>query len=276
MEDQEAVLKRNLTKLLKDLEQGTVSKAVPEINDAMESNNVCPFSHVEGAGDNSKKKEDIVKKSSVEPNEEKPTKKEVDIASTTTVSIEKTVQDTRSSVVAIEKLTKKEADIVPTAVISNEKTVKDTGSTVVATEKDIPALELVVTVEECITKNPGPSNIMDGSKVFTQIDETINEDGIETNTGMDVERSVNLNPNVHPTTATGINQSNGINTDLSNAEGSDIAIPGPSTLGDGINPNGTAVAPDSVVTLVGGATPDPKIVASGKSGPKDKKMAQTK
>ena len=270
------MLKRNLTKLLKDLEQGTVSKAVPEINDAMESNNVCPFSHVEGAGDNSKKKEDIVKKSSVEPNDEKPTKKEVDIASTTTVSIEKTVQDTRSSVVAIEKLTKKEADIVPIAVISNEKTVKDTGSTVVATEKDIPALELVVTVEECITKNPGPSNIMDGSKVFTQIDETINEDGIETNTGMDVERSVNLNPNVHPTTATGINQSNGINTDLSNAEGSDIAIPGPSTLGDGVNPNGTTVAPDLVETLVDGATPDPKIVACGKSGPKDKKMAQTK
>ena len=216
MEDQEAVLKRNLTKLLKDLEQGTVSKAVPEINDAMESNNVCSFSHVEGAGDNSKKKEDIVnKKSSVEPDDAKPPKKEVDIVSTT--------------------------------VMSNENTVKDTGSTLVATENDIPALEQVV-----------------------------NEDGTETNTGMNVEGSLNLNPVVHPTTAAGINQSNGINADLSNVEGSDVAIPGPSTVGDGVNPNGTTVAPDSVETLVDGATPDPKIVASGKSGPKDKKTAQTK
>ena len=242
------MLKRNLTKLLKDLEQGTVSKAVPEINDAMESNNVCPFSHVEGAGDNSKKKEDIVnKKSSVEPNDAKPPKKEVDIVSTTTVSIEKTFKDIRSSVVAIEKPTKKEVDIVPTAVMSNENTVKDTGSTLVATENDIPALEQVV-----------------------------NEDGTETNTGMNVEGSLNLNPVVHPTTAAGINQSNGINADLSNVEGSDVAIPGPSTVGDGVNPNGTPVAPDSVETLVDGATPDPKIVASGKSGPKDKKTAQTK
>ena len=152
MEDQEAVLKRNLTRILKDLEQGTVTKAVPESNDTRKSDNVCPSSHVEGSGDNGKKKEDIVlmpviadKKSSLEPNDEKPTKKEVDIVSTTTVSIEKTFKDIRSSVVA--------------------------------TEKDISALEQVVTVEKCIAKNPGPSNIMDGSKVFIQIDGTTNEDG---------------------------------------------------------------------------------------------------
>ena len=253
-----------------------MTKAVPESNDTRKSDNVCPSSHVEGSGDNCKKIEDIVKKNSVEPNDAKPPKKEVDIVSTTTVSIEKTFKDIRSSVVAIEKPTKKEVDIVPTAVMSNENTVKDTGSTLVATENDIPALEQVVTAEKCITKNPGPSNIMDGSKVFIQVDETTNKDGTETNTGMNVEGSLNLNPVVHPTTAAGINQSNGINADLSNVEGSDVAIPGPSTVGDGVNPNGTTVAPDSVETLVDGATPDPKIVASGKSGPKDKKTAQTK
>ena len=39
VEDHDAVLKRNLTRILKDLEQGTVNKDIP--NDAREPGNGC-------------------------------------------------------------------------------------------------------------------------------------------------------------------------------------------------------------------------------------------
>ena len=280
VEDHDAVLKRNLTRILKDLEQGTVNKDIP--NDAREPGNGCPSSYVEGSGDNGKmllkKKEEIVpmavisnKKNPLEPNDEKPTKKEV-------------------------------------AIISKEKPVKNTRSSVVTTEKGISTLEQVVTVEKGINMNPGPSNVMDDGKVSIRIDETANEGGKSSesnmnsgaNTGMDVKGSPNSKPIVHTTTATEINQSNRINAEVSDTEGFDAANPGPSTSENDNNPNEMTVGPDSAETLATGATFDPKVAASGTVGPdlaetlvtgatsdlkvaasgtsgsKDKKMSQTK
>ena len=149
VENQEAELKRSLARLLKDLEQGTANKDIPEANDARKPSNGYPSNYVEGSGDNGKmflKKKDentpmaaiSDKKTPLEFNDKKPPKKEVDIASM--------------------------------AIISKETTVKDTKFSVGTTEKGISTLEQVAIVGKGINMNLGPSNVMKDGKVSIQID----------------------------------------------------------------------------------------------------------
>ena len=233
VENQEAELKRSLARLLKDLEQGTANKDIPEANDARKPSNGYPSNYVEGSGDNGKmflKKKDentpmaaiSDKKNPLEFNDKKPPKKEVDIASM--------------------------------AIISKETTVKDTKFSVGTTEKGISTLEQVAIVGKGINMNLGPSNVMKDGKVSIQID------------GVDSAGKLATGATPDPTVSVSgtVGLATGATSDPKVAASGTAA----ETLVTGATPDPTVsvsgtVGPDSAETLVTGATSDPKVAASG-------------